>query len=321
MERTEALRSIAYDLVEYIQKRVSVDFDNGAQRPISFLFKGNTHNIGEVLGRFRLRETSPSHAFLVCTGRDEVYFLYFHDWIVNHRTPFYEGCWVLSFRILTDRELMALYREERKMLVHATFKKVVDFHGHLCPDLVLGGKACQYAQDLLSSNGQLEGGISIIAENSTSALDAIQVMLGATIGNQRLKVKDYGKHNYTFIGKNGHAAFRLSLRPRCYGDEEAYNALEQKIVSNQAVLDDVVRFQELLDSRINCLFGLTPEVLYTARPVEPRRDPTELASVYLTCCRCGEQVLKSHIVEHGGAIYCTPCFHRINIDTSHFCVH
>jgi formylmethanofuran dehydrogenase subunit E len=51
--------------------------------------------------------------------------------------------------------------------------------------------------------GEAANGIAaIIAENSTSALDAIQIMLGATLGNQRLKVMDLGKHNYTVIPKS-----------------------------------------------------------------------------------------------------------------------
>jgi formylmethanofuran dehydrogenase subunit E len=38
MDRAEALRSIRYDLLEYIQKRVSVDFDNVMQMPVCFTF-------------------------------------------------------------------------------------------------------------------------------------------------------------------------------------------------------------------------------------------------------------------------------------------
>jgi len=312
MEKAEALRSIAYDLVEYIQRKVKVDFDNVRQMPLSFAFAGKTHRVGEVLGRFKTRETSPANAFLVCSEGDEVYFLYFHPCVMNQHSPIHEGYWVLCFRILTDGELMSLYREDRKMLVHMTFKKVVDFHGHLCPDLVIGGKACQYVQKLLASKSGLDAGISIIAENCTSALDAIQIMLGATVGNQRLQVMDFGKHNYTFIGKNGQTGLKLSLRPQFYGDEEKYNGLEQKIINNQVILDDVVQFQELLDSRVKRLFSLSPEDLFDVESIEPRQKPTELASVYLTCCSCGEQVLKSRIIEYRGEIYCTPCFQQIN---------
>lgn len=42
MDKSEALRSIDYDLVEYIQQKVQVDFDNADQRPISFKFSGKS---------------------------------------------------------------------------------------------------------------------------------------------------------------------------------------------------------------------------------------------------------------------------------------
>jgi formylmethanofuran dehydrogenase subunit E len=60
------------------------------------------------------------------------------------------------------------------MLLNMAFKRVVDFHGHLCPDLVLGAKFCEYVKKILLTSGELTGGISIVAENCTSALDAIQ---------------------------------------------------------------------------------------------------------------------------------------------------
>ena len=88
------------------------------------------------------------------------------------------------------------------MLLNMTLKRVVDFHGHLCPDLVIGRKFCQYVQKLISENESLGGGLSIIAENCTSALDSIQILLGASVGNQRLQILDFGKHNYTWLTRS-----------------------------------------------------------------------------------------------------------------------
>ena len=313
MERVEAFRSISYDLVEYIQKEVHVDFDNAAQTPLSFSFAGREHQIGEVLGRFRTDSRDEAPGFLVCAENNQTYFLYFQSRDPKRVATIQPGCWVLCFRILMDEELMALYREDRKMLIHMTFKKIVDFHGHLCPDLVVGGKACQYVQELISSKAFPDHNISIIAENSTSALDAIQIMLGATVGNQRLQIMDFGKHNYTIIGKNGETGVKLSLCPQFYGDEEKYNALEQKIIRNRMTLDEMVGFQELLDRRVKRLLSLSHQDLFKTRFFEPDQKPTELASVYLICSICEEQVLKSRAIEHSGTVYCVPCFQRTNM--------
>ena len=312
MNRSEALRSIEYDFLEYIQKQVSVDFDNVKQAPISFLYNGKAHAVTDVLGRFKMREIPFDNAFLVCTEAGEVYFLYFHYGDTFPNRMIHDGCWILSFRIYSDNELMAFYREDRKMLVDITFKPVVDFHGHLCPDIVIGGKLCEYIQKLVTCQEFTNNISTIIAENCTSALDAIQIMLGATVGNQRLKVMDFGKHNYTVIVKNSKNSFRLSLAPQRYGDEDEYNRLEQKMLTNKFLLDDVLRLQLLLDERVKILFNQSPEVLFKVERIERAPQTTETASVYLTCHRCKEQVLRSRVVEYRDEVYCIPCFQNMN---------
>ena len=194
------------------------------------------------------------------------------------------------------------------MLIDISFKRIVDFHGHLCPDLVLGGKLCVYIQSLPSKNGHGNGGMSIIAENCSSALDAIQIMLGATVGNQRLQIMDFGKHNYTLLSQNRENGLRFSLRRQRYGDEIIYNALEQKIINNQVVLDEVIRFQGLLDARVKHLMALLPEELFDVAEVESMQRPVEEPGVYLTCDHCGQQVLKNRVIYHHGKTYCMPCF-------------
>jgi len=109
-------------------------------------------------------------------------------------------------------------------------KRVVDFHGHLCPELAIGMKACEYAQELLFKGEAPTGRISVLAENCTSALDAFQVFLGVTLGNQCLKVRDFGKHNYTFSVMSANREFTLKLNGLSYGDEYEFEILEEKII-------------------------------------------------------------------------------------------
>ncbi len=199
------------------------------------------------------------------------------------------------------------------MLVNnMTLKKVVDFHGRLCPELVIGCKACEYAQRLLSKNGSLEGEISVIAENCTSALDAIQVLLGVTLRNQDLKIFDFGKHNYTFSLKSGRNGLRLSLKEQRYGDENEYRTLEQKIMKDQSSLDEVVQFQQLLDSRVKRLLSSPPEDLFNAERVSPMQQTNEMPTIYLSCWWCGQQVLKNRAIEFQGKIYCIPCLQGLD---------
>jgi len=312
MDIVDVLRSIRHDLLEYIQEKVLVDFDNVSKVPVSFTHRGNRCIIREILGFFRTQSKRHINGYLVRDDGGETYFLYFHFLNSNPECPFNAGCWVLSFRVLNDGELMVLYREDRRMLLNTTLKRVVDFHGHLCPDLVIGCKACEYAQKILYENGEPEGGISVIAENCTSALDAVQILVGTTVGNQRLRVFDFGKHNYIFSLKNGQNGIRLSLKKLYYGDENEHQMLEEKIMKDQSSLDEVVHFQGLLDGRIKRLLASPAEDLFFVEPVRPMRSTNEMPTTYHCCSECGQQVLKSRAIEFQGKIYCIPCFQGLD---------
>ena len=313
MDRAEVLRSIRFELFEYIQKRVMVNFDNFRQMPVSFTFNGRTYRVGELIGRFKTADERPINAYLV-QASEEIFFLYFHYYSYDQRFPLHSGSWVLSFRIFNDNELMALYREDRKMLGNMALKRLVDFHGHLCPDLMIGTKLCEYVQGVLKSVDDPSGGIFIIAENSTSALDAIQVLLGATLGNQRLYILDFGKHNYSVYFKHDGKAIRLSMKPRGFGHEEEYEHLERKIRRNEATLDDVTKYQAFVDNRILQISGLSPELLFEIKEIEWNDPPVELASVYHRCSCCSEPVLEGRLIDQNGELYCIPCFTKINGD-------
>jgi formylmethanofuran dehydrogenase subunit E len=207
------------------------------------------------------------------------------------------------------------------MMVDLTFKRVADFHGHICPDLVLGGKLCEYIQQLLLQNQSENNILNIIAENSTSALDAIQFILGATLGNQRLKITDFGKHNYTVITKNRSSCFRFSLNSIQFDDEKEYNLLAQKILDNCIPLFEVVRFRGLIDHRVNHLLKQPPDALFKMMHIFRKPQPTEIADIYVTCHCCKEQVLISHVIEYWNDIYCIPCFQRMNTESYQYRLH
>lgn len=306
MNAPEALRSIRHDWLSYIQERVKVEFDNALQAPDHFTHKSAGRHVREILGRFGAGNGGLAGGFLVEADDGEVYYLYFQS--LDADGGIRGGGWVLSFRVLSDEELMAFYRDDRKMLTNPTVKRVVDFHGHLCPELVIGMKACEYARELLFKDEEASGRISAVAENRTSALDALQVLLGVTLGNQCLKVFDFGKHNYSFRIHDKPGGFTLRLKVRQYGDENEYILLEERIIRNQATLDDVVKFQQILDARVSKLLSICPEELFEVDAAGREIPGVEAPTIYLPCSGCGQQVLKERAVEVEARFYCIPCF-------------
>jgi formylmethanofuran dehydrogenase subunit E len=310
MDKTAILRSIHNDQIQYIQQKVRVDYDNRRQQPVSFIHAGREHAILSVVARFKLTDDRPHRSYLLEDSDHAVYFLYYQLEGFLNRAPVGAGFWVLGYRILQDHELMQWFREERNMLANISLKRVIDFHGHICPELAIGGKFCEFVQNQVKKGGIPETGLTVVSENTTSALDAIQVLLGTTIGNQRLLVLDYGKHSYSLFCKDHDHGWKLRMKPQIYGDEVKYNAIEEKILQEQATLEDLLNFQRLLDTRIQRLIMLTPEELFSIEEIDGGSRPEEISGTYRICTLCGEQVLASRSIENGGSIYCLPCFQQ-----------
>jgi len=310
MKIQEVLRSIDSKDVKFIQRMVKVEYDNRLQIPLKFFYQRQEHRVKELLGTFRGDLSPKDLSFLVRTEEGEVYLLYLHIFDPLPRSPVSPSWWILSYRVLKDEELMFLCREERKMIVNMQLKKIADFHGHLCPDLVIGCRACEIALEILSQKEEIKGGLTVIAENTTSALDAIQCITGCTLGNQRLVVSDFGKHKYTFIINRSGLAITLSLKEQHFGDEKVYFSLEKKIIKDEATLEDIAQFQRLLDVRVESLLSLKHDEIFEVMETKRKPPKNEAPTVFSKCPYCGDLVLKSKFLELEGVLICKPCFER-----------
>ena len=311
MERTEVLRSIDLEQLDYIQQKIEVVCDSDQQFPVGFAFAGKMFPVNRILYRCKIAEDNSGYGYLVEIGNQNVFYLYNQPESGQGGHLVDPGIWILCFRVLHDHELMQLFLEDRKMLANIALKRVIDFHGHVCPELALGSKFCEFVQHLLDQNDLDDNNFSILAENTTSALDAIQVLLGVTIGNQRLMVMDYGKHNYTLYCRHINKGWSFRMRAIDFGDEELFHRLETKIINNDALLEDIVLFQKLIDERVYKIFALSPEELFFVEPARFRQQQAEEStSLYTICAICGQQVLASRCIECQDKKMCLPCFQK-----------
>ena len=68
----------------------------------------------------------------------------------------------------------------------------VQFHGHACGGLTIGYKAACYAAELLELSFSGDEQVVCIAENDACGVDAIQALLGCSIGK--------GKYGTVYVG-------------------------------------------------------------------------------------------------------------------------
>lgn len=106
------------------------------------------------------------------------------------------------------------------------WEKCVAFHGHECGGLTIGYKAALYAIELLKlASGDNKHDICIsddeqivcIAENDACGVDAVQVVLGCSIGKGNLLFHMRGKQAFSFYNRNTGESVRLVLKQKPEG--------------------------------------------------------------------------------------------------------
>ena len=98
-----------------------------------------------------------------------------------------------------------------------TWRDCVAFHGHECGGLTIGYKASLYAIELLKLEFSADEQVVCISENDACGVDAVQVMLGCSIGKGNLLFHMRGKQAFSFYNRKTGASVRLVLKPKPEG--------------------------------------------------------------------------------------------------------
>ena len=98
-----------------------------------------------------------------------------------------------------------------------TWNDCVAFHGHECGGLTIGHKASLYAIELLKLEFSADEQVVCISENDACGVDAVQVMLGCSIGKGNLLFHMRGKQAFSFYNRKTGASVRLVLKPKPEG--------------------------------------------------------------------------------------------------------
>lgn len=104
-----------------------------------------------------------------------------------------------------------------------TWEDCTAFHGHKCPGLAMGYRASLYAIELLGLDFSGDEEVVCISENDACGVDAVQVVLGCSVGKGNLLFHMTGKHAYSFYSRGSGKSVRLILKegPRGMSREES----------------------------------------------------------------------------------------------------
>lgn len=97
------------------------------------------------------------------------------------------------------------------------WEKCAAFHGHECGGLTIGYKAALYAIELLDLHFSDDEQVVCITENVACGVDAIQVILGCSVGKGNLLFHLRGKQAFSFYNRTTGRSVRLVLKDRPEG--------------------------------------------------------------------------------------------------------
>ncbi len=187
-------------------------------------------------------------------------------------------------------------------------RNCVSFHGHFCPGLTYGYLVAREALKVLGLSRSHDEEVVAVCENDSCAVDAVQVMLGTTMGKGNLFIHNYGKSVFTVLSREKNRALRFSRKTshRYKGeDPETFLALEERIKNNTAGPEEkrrhkILKARALLAQPFDEIFH-TEEVdcvLPAYAPLAPSK----------ACAKCGEMTMATRMREmEGGGVLCIPC--------------
>lgn len=186
------------------------------------------------------------------------------------------------------------------------FEEAVQFHGHVCPGLAFGYRVAQAALEMMGERSRDEELVAVV-ENSSCAVDAIQVVSGCTFGKGNLVVRDYGKQVYTFLKRPEGEGVRISVKwvapPEGQEVTRCWRSFSQGDRSPQTMR--VIKAHK--GRKIQAILHADTDDLFDIQKV---KEPLpQQVSVYPTirCARCGEKVMEPKVVVVGSQHLCIPC--------------
>ncbi|NLZ51705.1 MAG: formylmethanofuran dehydrogenase [Thermoanaerobacteraceae bacterium] len=162
--------------------------------------------------------------------------------------------------------------------------KCVKFHGHECPGLAIGFKACEAANEKLGISFSKDEEIVCITENDACGVDAIQVITGCTMGKGNLIYRGTGKHAFTFFRRDTGEKLRIVFKPDNSGKDMSREERQQAILASPV--------EELFEFK------------------NPSFDLPERARIFntLICSKCGEGAPEHKMRLMEGKPVCLDCF-------------
>ena len=166
------------------------------------------------------------------------------------------------------------------------WNKAAAFHGHVCPGLAIGYKAALYAIELLDLTFSKDEQVVCVSENDACGVDAIQVILGCSVGKGNLLFHVTGKQAFNFYNRTTGKSVRLVL----------------KVNNEEMTREESFAYYQELD----------PKDMFDVKKVKVKLP--EYARIFKSykCDCCGESTAANWVRVYGEQMLCPDCYVTYN---------
>jgi formylmethanofuran dehydrogenase subunit E len=169
------------------------------------------------------------------------------------------------------------------------FNKAKEFHGHVCPGIVLGTRLTIAGLRELGMNPH-EPILNLIVymEIDRCGTDAVQAITGCSLGHRSLKHKDFGKFAATFVDTTTGKAVRVSILEKNRAEHDKLNSKEVLKVLSDVPEDEILNIEQV-------------------RITIPKEDLPGFPVGKSICSKCGEQISDNRHTVVNGKVLCRNC--------------
>jgi len=187
------------------------------------------------------------------------------------------------------------------------FQESIRLHGHACIGLAVGYAAARVALERLAIARAEDEELVAIVECDACGVDAIQSVLGCTLGKGNLIYRDHGKNVFTVIDRRKNRGVRIALAADLFNRTPEQEALMLKVFGGRADEGERQSFWTAQRKKIADFLADPAERWFRIEMVDPEAPERARLFSSLICELCGEQVMEPRVRLRAGKRVCIPC--------------
>jgi formylmethanofuran dehydrogenase subunit E len=169
------------------------------------------------------------------------------------------------------------------------FNKAKEFHGHVCPGIVLGTRLTIAGLRELGMNPtEPVRNLIVYMEIDRCGTDAVQAITGCSLGHRSLKHKDFGKFAATFVDTRNGNAVRVSVHEKNRAEHDKLDPKEVIKVLSEVPEDEILKIEHV-------------------RITIAKEDLPGFPVGKTICSECGEQISDNRQTMVNGRVLCRNC--------------